>query len=177
MKKRLRMTAAVLAGMLAAGALAGCQNGQPADVLQTESKTVSAVTQGKTDFSDPAVTQEKTDFSDPATLQTIKDNMAHEAAANSGKIELKIWCSAEDKEFEKSLVEEFVRRYADSRYTISVKTIVKGEADVGGAVIESPKKAADVFSYADEQLDYLRKADAMAEVLCIMTKGCSARVT
>ena len=43
--------------------------------------------------------------------------------------------------------------------------IVKGEADVGGAVIESPKKAADVFSYADEQLDYLRKADAMAEVL------------
>ncbi len=165
MKKRLRMTAAVLAGMLAAGALAGCQNGQPADVSQTESKTVSAVTQGKTDFSDPAVTQEKTDFSDPATLQTIKDNMAHEAAANSGKIELKIWCSAEGREFEKSLVEEFVRRYADSRYTISVKTIVKGEADVGGAVIESPKKAADVFSYADEQLDYLRKADAMAEVL------------
>lgn len=149
--KSKRIVALVLTAMMATVALAGCNGGEDED------EPIPAPATSKSQ-------NEKVDLSDPETIQFIKDTMAEEAAKADGKIELKMWSSGDDRDFEKSLVDEFKTKFEDSRYTITVKALTKGEADAGGAIIEAPKKGADVFSFADDQLSSLLKAGAIAEV-------------
>ena len=152
--KSKRIAALVLTAMMATAALAGCSGGEEEE----------APIPAPTTTSNSGSQSQKVDLSDPETVQFIKDTMAEEAAKNSGKIELKMWCASDDQDFEKSLIDDFKKTFEDSRYKITVKTLVKGEADAGGAVVEAPKKAADVFSFADDQLSTLLKAGAIAEV-------------
>ncbi len=149
--KSKRIVALVLTAMMATTALAGCSGGG-----DEEEPIPTPVASGST--------SEKVDLSNEETLKFIKDQMAQEASKAGGTIELKMWCSSDDRDFEKGLAEDFKTKFSDSRYTINIKTITKGEADAGGAVIEAPKKAADVFSFADDQLSSLLKAGAIAEV-------------
>ena len=107
----------------------------------------------------------KPDLSDPDTIQYIKDAIAQEAAQHDGTIQLKTWSASGDRDFEKSLMEAFTEQFADSRYTITIKALTKGEADAAGQAIESPKKAADVFSFMSEHLEILHQAHILAEVL------------
>ena len=151
--KSKRIVALVLTAMMATAALAGCNGGGDEEEDVTPIATSSS-----------APTAEKVDLTNPETIQFIKDTMAEEAAKHSNKIELKMWCSGDDRTFEKTLIEEFQTTFKDDRFTIEIKQVAKGENDAGGAVIESPKKAADVFSFADDQLAPMLKAGAIAEV-------------
>ena len=76
-----------------------------------------------------------------------------------------LWCSGDDKPFEKTLVDAFEKEYANSNYEFKI-TIrnAYGEDKAGGKVIENPKEAADVFNMADDQLSQLVTAKAIAEV-------------
>ncbi len=149
--KTKRIVALVLTAMMATTAFAGCGGGDD----EEDVKPV-VVSSGSKD--------EKVDLTNPETIKFIKDTMAEEAAKTGNKIELKMWSSGEDKDFEKTLVDEFKTMFGDSRYTIAVKSLVKGESEAGGAIKEAPKKGADVFSFADDQLSDLLKAGAIAQV-------------
>lgn len=159
--KTKRTLAIVLAGMMAATALAGCTTGTPATTTSTPATTPA--TSGTTESSGEAVTATPI-FTDEMT-STLKDAMAEEASKNDGKIKLKMWCSGDDATFEKALIEEFKKYYADSRYEISVQVLGSyGEDKSAAAIMEDPSVGADIFNFADDQLRALVQAGAIAQV-------------
>ena len=93
----------------------------------------------------------------------IKAALAKEAV--NGKISLKVWCSGDDLKFEKSRIEEFKKKYAGSGYTFDIKVIGSfGEDSAASKIIESPSDGADVFSFADDQLDALIESGSIARM-------------
>ena len=154
-------TMALCAALVLTLTFASCTS--PASV-QTNPSDSSAVSAVSTD-TQPEDTAKRFDWNSAEVNQTIIERMKQEAKENGGKIELKMWCNGNDRDFEQSLADAFTARFADIDYTIEIKIVGKGEADAAAAVIESPKKAADVFSYRDDTLYDLRQVDAIAEVL------------
>lgn len=167
--KTKRTLAIVLAGMMAAGALAGCQQGTtPAPSGGTGTASTPAASTGTGDTSEgtgdtakPAATPI---FTDEMTAK-IKDKMATEAEANEGVIKLKIWCSGDDREFENALIEEFKTLYGDSRYEFKISVQgAFGEDKSAGAILQDPQVGADIFNFADDQLRSLVQAGAIASI-------------
>ena len=150
-RKTKKAVALLLTSALAVTALAGCNGGGEEPVpapVQTSTPIETKV--------------EKIDLKAPEVVKYIKDTMASEA--KDGRIVLKVWCSSDDMDFEKSRAEEFKTLFGDSRYELKIGFSEKGEDKAGTAVIENPKKAADVFSFPDDQLSSLSKNGAIASV-------------
>ena len=149
--KTKKAAAFIMASALAATALAGCggSSSTPAGP--------GNVSVAQTSFETSVI-----NLKDDEVMKYIKDTMASEA--KDGKIVLKLWCSGDDMAFEKERLEAFKTLVADSRYEIKIGVVENGEDKAGQKVIENPKKAADVFSFADDQLSGLQKAGAIAAV-------------
>ena len=107
-----------------------------------------------------------TDAADESDFKkSVISSMESEASENGNAIELELWCSDDDAYFEKTLVEEFCKEYASDKYEINIRVKSDyGEDKAGGKLLESPKEAADVFNFADDQLPELVKANAVAKV-------------
>lgn len=148
-----KLTALLLTAMMAATAMVGCNNGGDGDepVAPATESTTSTASEGQA-----------IDITNPETKKFIIDTIAD--GADNGKVALTVWAAGEDLDFEKSRIEEFKKDFADPRITYDIKVRTKGEDKAGGAVIESPQKAADIFSFADDQLSELLKAGAIAKV-------------
>ncbi len=100
---------------------------------------------------------------------SFKNALKKEAESNGGKIDLMLWCNANDVKFEKTRVEAFKKLYAGSGYTINVKILAAyGEDTAAAKIIESPKDGADVFNFSDESLGMLVKSRAVAPVADVM---------
>jgi arabinogalactan oligomer/maltooligosaccharide transport system substrate-binding protein len=78
-------------------------------------------------------------------------------------ITLLVWAADNATQLTKSLCDEFIAKYPNKKITISVET--QGEGDAAGQVINDADKAADVFSFACDQINKLQKANALAPVL------------
>ena len=184
--KTKRALALVLTGMMAAASLAGCGGG---------GSTTSSTPAGGTNSTAPATstTESKSEggddtsksesqvqaqdlFSDEMTAQ-IKDMIATEAAKTSNKISLKAWCAADDLKFEKWLKEKFIEKYADSRYTIEITFKPVEEPDVAGKIQADVSKAADVFSFPDDQLRALVDSGCIAQVADLLNNNVIAENT
>lgn len=158
--KTKRTLAIVLAGMMAATALAGCTSGAP--TTTSVPATTPSAPGGASDTSGEATVQQI--FTDEMT-STLKDAIAEEASKTNGKIKIKMWCSGDDATFEKALIEEFKKYYADSRYEINVQVLGSyGEDKSAAAIMEDPAVGADIFNFADDQLRSLVQAGAIAQV-------------
>lgn len=171
--KTKRALALVLTAMMAASALAGCNPGNSGNsgggstnsTASTGGDTSTAAT-GDGDTSTSADSDVSAiDLDDPEIIATIKDKIAEEAAKTDNKIKLELWCAADDNKFEKTRVEAFKEKYADSRYELTVKIkTAYGEDKAGAKINESPKDGADVFNIADDQLSSLVNAKSVAQV-------------
>lgn len=160
--KSKKAVALVLTAMMAASALAGCDTSstQPSTSSTPSTSTESSTSEGS---SDDGSTAEAIDLFSDEMIQQVKDAMASEA--KDGKIVLKVWCASDDSKFEKYVIEKFKEMYADSRYEISISLNANiGEDTAAGKVVEDPTVAADVFSFADDQLRTLVNAGAIAQV-------------
>ncbi len=158
--KSKRAVALVLTAMMAAGAFAGCgptETGSSGGGTTTTPSNGGGSVASTTDVS-------TVDMYSEEMIQTVKDAIATEAETAGGTINLTMWCSGDDRDFEKSLAKEFTELYADSRYTIKVKQQTVGEDQSGGKINESPKDGADVFSFADDQLSTMVETKALAPV-------------
>jgi arabinogalactan oligomer/maltooligosaccharide transport system substrate-binding protein len=107
----------------------------------------------------------------------IKDMIAQEAAKTSNKVSLKAWCAADDIKFEKWLAEKFKAQYADSRYTLDITFKPVEEPDVAGKVQADVSKAADVFSFPDDQLRALVDTGCIAQVADLLNNNVIAENT
>ena len=78
------------------------------------------------------------------------------------EIKLTVWAADKAQDITKSLCDEFIALYPDVNISIEVR--VQGEDNAAQALLNDKKKAADVFSFACDQLERLCKADALAPV-------------
>ena len=170
--KSKKLFALLLTTIIASAALAGCTDDSDDVTSSVTSRIASSTTtdssksadSSTTESSDSPINPDLIDLSDTATIQEIKDQLAKEAKENDGTIKIKLWCAAEDMAFEKSRIEEFKKKFADSRYKFNIAVVSKSDSDAGSKVIEDPKKAADVFNFADDQLSALQLAGDISSV-------------
>lgn len=173
--KTKRVLALILTGMMSAAALTGC--------TQTTTGNTDSAGGGSTTNSTAATESAAGDASTgdsaggeakdiEAMTDSIKAKMKGEAAATDGKISLTFWCASDDRKFEKSRIEEFKKKYAGDGYEFDITVKASfGEGEAGGKVLESPKDAADVFNFADDQLSSLVESKAIAPVIDLFNKN------
>lgn len=78
-------------------------------------------------------------------------------------ITLLVWAADNAVNVTKQLCEDFIAQYPDKTITIDVQT--QGEGDAAAQVLNDADKAADVFSFACDQLNRLNKGNALAPVV------------
>ena len=77
-------------------------------------------------------------------------------------VTLKVWASQEDQEMTKGMIDEFIAANPDKEWNISLAVV--GEPDAKTKYLEDPSAAADVFSFANDQLRDLVGAGALYKV-------------
>ncbi len=146
MKKRFtKLAALVVAGMLT---LTACGGGQSA--TNTEATTNTEVV---------ANTETQQAASPVDTL----------IANTTGTVTLDLWCS--ETEAYQTVMAEVVEEFKATYPTVDFNIVIGGvsEADAKDRVLEDVEAAADVFVFADDQINDLVKAGALQEVATTYT--------
>jgi arabinogalactan oligomer/maltooligosaccharide transport system substrate-binding protein len=78
------------------------------------------------------------------------------------KVTLKVWGSQEDQTMLTSMIDSFKKAHTNKEYDISLGVV--GEPDAKKKYLEDPAVAADVFSFANDQLYDLVNAGGLYEV-------------
>ena len=131
-----KLIALILAALMLAGVLVACGGGGSTD---TGSKTDDSGSKSDT----PTPTSDDPFYGE--------DN-----------ISLLVWAPEAAVELTKSLCDEFIAMYPDKKITIDVKP--QEEGDAATQVLNDPEVAADVFSFACDQLNRLNKAKVLSPV-------------
>ncbi len=77
-------------------------------------------------------------------------------------INLRLWGSQDDKAMLTSLVEDFKKKHTDKKWNITISVV--GEDDAQKEVLKDVSAAADVFSFASDQIATLKKSGALYRV-------------
>ena len=139
MKKKF--LALAMATSLVAGCLAGCGSDNKDNTTAADSTSSS----GGAD-------------------QAAVDNLI---AATDGTVSLTVWASEEDQDFTQGLIDNFVKEYPDITFDIQLGAC--SEADAKDTVLTDIEAAADVFTFADDQMNELVNAGALQEVVSTYT--------
>lgn len=78
-------------------------------------------------------------------------------------ITLLVWAADNAVNVTKQLCEDFIAKYPDKKISIDVQT--QGEGDAAAQVLNDADKAADVFSFACDQINRLNKGKALAPIV------------
>ncbi len=79
------------------------------------------------------------------------------------KVALTVWGAEEDQELLKGMIDSFQKEYADkAKWKITLE--VESEKNAKDDVLNDLDMAADVFAFADDQVDDLVKAKALQEI-------------
>lgn len=103
-----------------------------------------------------------------STQDENKDNSSG-SGESSGPIALTLWGAEDDQKYLKERVEAFEKAYPDQKFDIKIG--VESESTAKDTILTDIEAAADVFSFADDQLADLADAgallsiDSMSEVL------------
>lgn len=146
MKKKV--LSALLCASMVATMVAGCGS--------------SEETADNGDVAAPAT--EEAGGADAADATVSEDAVANLIAATEGTVEIDLWCSELEsyQTVMATLVEEFEAQYPDVDFNITIGSC--SEADTKDRVLEDVEAAADVFVFADDQLQELVNAGALQAV-------------
>ena len=124
----------------------------------------------------------KTDGTSQQTEQTTEDAGSSDAgstqeADNAGTdpiqnlieattdtVKLRVWAAEEDQDVTKKMVDEFKSQYEAKGVKFDIEIGVQSEATAKDTVLADMDAAADVFSFADDQIIELVNAGALQEV-------------
>lgn len=100
------------------------------------------------------------------TASTGNETIDTLIAGTDGTVELTLWCSETDayQTVMQELVQEFVDTYASYGVDVQVTIGAVSEADAKDNVLEDVEAAADVFVFADDQINELVTAGALQSV-------------
>lgn len=88
--------------------------------------------------------------------------VACKKSENANAVKLTIWVSEADRTFAQKVADEFKKKNPDKNYQFTID--VQGENDVATRILNDVENAADVFSYANDQLSKLINGDALARI-------------
>lgn len=77
-------------------------------------------------------------------------------------VKLTVWVSEADRAFAQKVADEFKKKNPDKNYQFTID--IQGENDVATRILNDVENAADVFSYANDQLSKLINGDALARI-------------
>lgn len=160
MKKKVIST--VLCAAMVASMFAGCgnkaaDNSSAADNSAAESSDAAATTEA----GDTAAETEAASASDDAIANLI--------ASTDGTVDIQLWCSELEayQNVMKELTDKFKEQYSDVDFNITIGAV--SEADAKDKILEDIDAAADVFVFADDQVNDLVNAGALQEVAATYT--------
>ena len=146
MKKKV--LASLLVASMMATMVAGC--GSKKEAPADNNATDNNATAGDTQAADESTSSE--------------DAIANLIAATDGTVSLDLWCSETEayQTVMADLVEKFKETYPDVDFDITIGAV--SESDAKDRVLEDVEAAADVFVFADDQVNELVKAGALQSV-------------
>ena len=147
MKKKV--LASLLATAMVAGCLAGC--GGSSDGAASTPATEEAAPAAE---EAPAEEAPAADASG-SPIDTLIAN-------TTGTVALTVWASEEDQDLTSQLLEDFKAAYPDVTFDITLGA--ESEATAKDTILTDVEAAADVFAFADDQINELVQAGALQEV-------------
>lgn len=158
MKKKALAT--LLATAMVAGSLVGCGSSDTAAESTTEETTEAATEETAAEEAPAEDTAEEaaTDAADP---------VANLIAATTDTVTLTVWASEEDQDLTTKLLDEFKAAYPDVTFDITLGA--ESEKTAKDTVLTDVEAAADVFAFADDQVNELAAAGALQEVAATYT--------
>lgn len=157
MKKKVLAT--LLATAMVAGCLAGC--GGSNDTAATEEAPAA----------DAATTEEAAPAEDAAeeapVADAAADPVANLIAATTDTVTLTVWASEEDQDLTTQLLDEFKAAYPDVTFDITLGA--ESESTAKDTILTDVEAAADVYAFADDQINELVQAGALQEVVTSYT--------
>lgn len=158
MKKKVIST--VLCAAMVASMFAGCGN-KAAD-------NSSAADNSAAESTNSAAATETGDAADNAETAS-GDAIANLIASTDGTVDIQLWCSELEayQNVMKELTDKFKEQYSDVDFNITIGAV--SEADAKDKILEDIDAAADVFVFADDQVNDLVNAGALQEVAATYT--------
>lgn len=142
-------------------------------VLLATSMVVSLAACGSkeetTDNAAGGSTAAATETADAADTTSADDAIANLIAATEGTVDIQLWCSELEsyQTVMKELTDKFQEQYSDVDFNITIGAVSEQEAK--DKVLEDIDAAADVFVFADDQVNDLVNAGALQEVAATYT--------
>lgn len=151
MKKKV--ISALLCVSMMATLVAGCGSKAADDSSNTDSNNATADTQA----------------ADSSNATSSEDAIANLIAATDGTVNIQLWCSELEsyQTVMKELTDKFQEQYSDVDFNITIGAV--SEADAKDKILEDIDAAADVFVFADDQVNDLVNAGALQEVAATYT--------
>ncbi len=164
MKKKVLAT--LLATSMVAATLAGCGNSGSEAGGDTSAPAAdnSADTAADTQTEAPA---DASGDSAAADSTASDDAVATLIANTTGPVALTVWASEEDQELTTTLLDNFKAQYSDVEFDITLGS--ESESTAKDTILTDVEAAADVFAFADDQINELVKAGALQEVVADYT--------
>lgn len=113
--------------------------------------------------SDNSTTQSSAATDNGGDAASVTDPVDALIAATDGPVSLRVWAAEEDQDMVKGWCDEFAAQYPDVTFNFEVG--VQSEATAKDTVLADVEAAADVFSFAGDQLRNLVAAGALQEVV------------
>ncbi len=163
MKKKVLAT--LLATALAASCLAGC--GGSGDAAQTPAADAPAAETPAADAPAADAPEAEAPAAEAPAADAAADPIANLIAATTDTVTLKVWASEEDQDLTTKLLDEFKAAYPDVTFDITLGA--ESESTAKDTILTDVEAAADVFAFADDQINELVKAGALQEVVANYT--------
>ena len=143
------------------GAASGTESGTENKEKTTDTDTGSA-SEGNTDTGSA---EEETPSVE--VTQATNDAIQNLINATEGTVTLTVWASELQQEFTQSLIDKFKAEYPDVDFNITLGAC--SEAQAKDTVLTDIEAAADVYTFADDQINELVAAGALQEVAASYT--------
>ncbi|MBO5209831.1 MAG: extracellular solute-binding protein [Lachnospiraceae bacterium] len=165
MKKKV--LAALLTTAMVATTLVGCGS-ETAETPAAETTEEAAPAEEEAPAEDAAAEE----TTEAATEDAAADPVANLIAATTDTVVLTVWASEEDQELTTTLIENFKAAYPDVTFEITLGA--ESESTAKDTILTDVEAAADVFAFADDQINDLVKAGALQPVSATYTYDVAA---
>lgn len=141
--------------------LVGCGNNAAAEAPAAEAPAEETATA-------EAPAEEAAEEVVEADVQVASDDaVSNLIAATQGTVTMTVWASELQQEFTQGLIDAFVAEYPDIDFNITLGACSESEAK--DTVLADVEAAADVYAFADDQINDLVSAGALQEVAASYT--------
>jgi len=155
-----KIVALLLSAMMAVSCLAACSSTSETD---TSAEDTTAAEETEAGEEETEADSEETEESVEADVQqgdaSVIDALID---STSGTVALEVWASEEDQAFTQTLIDGFKEEYSDVDFDITLGAV--SESTAKDTVLADVSAAADVFAFADDQLNELVAAGALQAV-------------